>query len=224
MLLRLRISLPDRPGALGRITRTLGAAGADILQMTVLEREAGRALDELTVAWSGTMPHDRMATGLETIQGVRVEAIWPTAELPGAFPDLDVLGHIAGNPDRAVVTLADASPGIFSADWATVVRSDATREILHTSWQAPNPFPPLSFVPQRPRAFTDGNGVHFAATPLGDYGLVLLVARTTGPQFHRAEVLRLTLLTEVAMAMSGDQPPHADEAEQGPRTVDVVGG
>jgi hypothetical protein len=206
MLLRLRVSLPDRPGALGRVTRTLGAIGADILQMTVLEREAGRALDEFTVEWGGALPHDRMAAGLETIQGVRVESIWTTSAPPGAFADLDVLGHVAANPARAAVTLADAAPGIFSADWAALARSDATREIVHATWQAPTPLPPPAFVPMRPRAFTDGDGVHFAAAPLGGSGQVLLVARAAGPEFHRAEVLRLTLLTEVAMAMLGDGP------------------
>lgn len=208
MLLRLRISLPDRPGALGRVTRTLGAIGADILQMTVLEREAGRALDEFTVAWTGTLPHDRMAEGLETIQGVRVEAIWVTSEPPGAFPDLDVLGHVAGNPERAVITLADAAPGIFSADWSVVARADASREIVHATWQAPGPLDPPPFVPLRPRAFTNGDGVHLAAAPLGASGLVLLVARSTGPEFHRAEVLRLELLTEVAMSVLAERAPQ----------------
>lgn len=206
MLLRLRISLPDRPGALGRVTRTLGAIGADIVQMTVLEREAGRALDEFTVLWAGAMPPDRMAAGLETIQGVRVEAIWPTSVAPGAFADLDVLGHVAANPARAAITLADAAPGIFSADWAALVRADASREVRHATWQAPSPLPPPDFVPVRPRAFTDGEGVHFAAAPLGHSGEVLLVARASGPEFHHAEVVRLTLLTEVVMAMLGDGP------------------
>lgn len=208
MLLRLRISLPDRPGALGRVTRTLGAIGADILQMTVLERDSTRALDEFTVAWTGTLPHERMAEGLETIQGVRVEAIWTTSEPPGAFPDLDVLGHVAGNPGRAVITLADAAPGIFSADWAMLVRSDATREVVHASWQAPDPTDTPAFVPVRPRAFTTGEGVHMAAAPLGESGLVLLVARSSGPEFHRAEVMRLELLTEVAMSMLGVHAPE----------------
>jgi hypothetical protein len=37
---------------------------------------------------------------------------------------------------------------------------------------------------------------------------VLLVARSTGPEFHRAEVLRLTLLTEVAMSVLGERAPQ----------------
>jgi len=139
---------------------------------------------------------------------VRVEAIWATSEPPGAFPDLDVLGHVAGNPDRAAITLADAAPGIFSADWSALVRADASREIVHASWQAPGLLDPPAFVPLRPRSFTTGDGVHMAAAPLGDSGLVLLVARSTGPEFHQVEVMRLTLLTEVAMSMLGDRAPQ----------------
>jgi hypothetical protein len=223
MLLRLRISLPDRPGALGRVTRTLGAVGADILQLSVLEREAGRALDEFTVAWTGTLSHDRLAAGLETVQGVRVEAVWATTEPPGAYPDLDVLGHVAANPGRAIITLADATPASFSADWSVVMRSGATREVMHASWQAPEPLPPIPFVPLRPRSFTSGEGMHFAAAPLGESGLVLLVARATGPEFHRAEVLRLTLLTEVVMAMSGDLAASRDAVAPAATAVDAEG-
>jgi hypothetical protein len=54
--------------------------------------------------------------------------------------------------------------------------------------------------------------VHFAATPLGESGLVLLVARAVGPEFHRAEVLRLTLLTEVAMAIGGTPALQASDS------------
>ena len=54
MMLRLRVSFPDRPGALGQAARVLGTLGADILQVTVLERETGRAVDDFTVSWPGS--------------------------------------------------------------------------------------------------------------------------------------------------------------------------
>jgi hypothetical protein len=47
-----------------------------------------------------------------------------------------------------------------------------------------------------------------AAAPLAESGLVLLVARSSGPEFHRAEVMRLELLTEVAMSMLGVHAPE----------------
>ena len=101
----------------------------------MLPRIDKRALGKIQ---SATLPTSYFQTvhealeGLETIQGVRVEAVWTTSEPPGAFPDLDVLGHVAGNPERAVITLADAAPGIFSADWAVVARAGASRhEFVH---------------------------------------------------------------------------------------------
>ncbi|GAB3900288.1 hypothetical protein GCM10027612_61670 [Microbispora bryophytorum subsp. camponoti] len=56
MLLRLRIALPDRPGSLSQVTGILGSAGADITQVTVLDRGDGRALDDFTVYWPDAAP------------------------------------------------------------------------------------------------------------------------------------------------------------------------
>ena len=70
MMLRLRVSFPDRPGALGQAARVLGTLGADILQVTVLERETGRAVDDFTVSWPGTPDaetvRDRLSAGSDS--------------------------------------------------------------------------------------------------------------------------------------------------------------
>ena len=73
MLLRLRVSLPDRPGGLGQVARALGALGADILQVTVLEREGGRAVDDFTVSWPGSATTEEVRDRLSAVPGVRVE-------------------------------------------------------------------------------------------------------------------------------------------------------
>ncbi len=49
MLSRIRISVPDAPGSLGRVTTAIGAAGGDIAKVDVLESAAGRALDDVFV-------------------------------------------------------------------------------------------------------------------------------------------------------------------------------
>src|SRR6188474_509844 len=64
MLLRVRVTLPDRPGALGQVARTLGVAGADIVQVVVLERLGGRAVDDFTVVWPGASRVERLMAGL----------------------------------------------------------------------------------------------------------------------------------------------------------------
>src|SRR5256885_5171687 len=84
MLLRIRVRLPDRPGSLGKVARILGAAGADVVQMAVLERVGGRALDDFTVAWPAGSSIDRLLDGLVHIPGVEVEGVWPTVEPHGA--------------------------------------------------------------------------------------------------------------------------------------------
>ena len=45
----VRISLPDRPGALGLVASRIGAVGGDIVAINILEREDGRAVDEFVV-------------------------------------------------------------------------------------------------------------------------------------------------------------------------------
>ena len=45
----LRVWLPDRPGALGSVASRVGAVGGDVIGIDILEREEGRAVDELVV-------------------------------------------------------------------------------------------------------------------------------------------------------------------------------
>src|ERR1019366_5703043 len=51
MLMHLRMSVPDRPGMLAQITAALADVGADIRTIAVLERETGRAIDDIYLSW-----------------------------------------------------------------------------------------------------------------------------------------------------------------------------
>lgn len=191
MLLRVRLSLPDRPGSLGRVARTLGVAGADIVQVVVLERQAGRAVDDFTVNWPVGAPLDRLHAGLAAVGGVLVEGLWRAIGTPVVGGcDAELLGQVASNPDDGIATLVDAAPGLLAADWAAalVVPADWARRsgglepaspaVAYASWQAPNPLdPPPDVLPLRPRALVGRDGTRYAAAPFGRAGLVLLVAR-----------------------------------------------
>ena len=48
----LRVSVPDRAGSLAALTTALASAGANVVSVTVVERESGRAVDDLV---SGTL-------------------------------------------------------------------------------------------------------------------------------------------------------------------------
>ncbi len=48
--------MPDRPGALGQVASRVGAVGGDVVGIDILERGAGRAIDELVVELPGRRP------------------------------------------------------------------------------------------------------------------------------------------------------------------------
>ncbi|GAA0403955.1 hypothetical protein GCM10009530_65010 [Microbispora corallina] len=198
MLLRLRVSLPDRPGVLGQVARAFGVMGADILQVTVLERQSGRAVDDFTVSWSGLFEPGELRERIGVVPGTRVEAVWPTREAPGTSPDYDLLGHVAGEPDRAYLALVDAVPDLVSAEWAVAVDS-STGEVVHGSWQAPETVPAADLTPLRPASFSEG-GLHLVSVPMD--GVHLVVARSQGPAFHRAEVDKVVRLVEIVCVLA----------------------
>jgi len=198
MLLRVRVALPDRPGSLARITRVLGAAGADITQVVVLDRGAGRAVDDFTVFCPDEMSKQTLREHLESMADVTVEGVWSTREAPGTYPELEVLKYITTAGDRALTTLVDSLPVLFSADWAATT---AEHGVVYASWRAPErlvlPEPPSG----RPAAVTFEGGLHVIQAPLPPLALTLVLARSEGPAFHRIEVHRLTRILEIFLSL-----------------------
>ncbi|MGN9780515.1 amino acid-binding protein [Nonomuraea sp. ZG12] len=197
MLLRLRVSLPDQPGGLGRVAKVLGTLGADILQVTVLEREAGRAVDDFTVSWPGAASTGEVRDRFSAVPGVRVEGVWATREVPGSAPDYDLLMHVAAEPSRGLATLVDALPMLCGAEWSVAYCDGAVR---HASLAAPDyidlPEPP-------PRAATlDTEKLRLMLLPVVTHGLHVLVARADGPVFHRAELERAVRIVDVVSTLA----------------------
>lgn len=204
MLVRIRVRLPDRPGSLGRVARTLGAAGADVVQLSVLENEGGRALDDITVSWQAGTPVDRLIAGLDAVPGVRVEGLWPTVEPQGLHPDVALIGQLAANPADGLHILADALPGILSADWAGVLHVGPGK-LIHASPGGEGVEPPADLEPLRYRAFQGPDGVQYGLAPLAAVDAALLVARSNAPEFHLSELLRLEQLIQTAETVLGDR-------------------
>ncbi|WDZ87679.1 amino acid-binding protein [Micromonospora cathayae] len=219
MLLRVRVTLPDRPGTLGQVARTLGVSGADIVQVVVLERLGGRAVDDFTVVWPGAARLERLLAGLAAIPGVQVDGVWRAIGAPTATgQDAELLAQVAANPADGCATLVDAVPGLLAADWAVaaVVPIDwassggGAATVGYASWRTPVPPNLPEVTPLRSRALTMPDGSHFAVVPFGRAGLVLVVARDvaetlTPAAFHRTEVDRLTQLVKASAVILGDR-------------------
>ncbi|MEU8231619.1 amino acid-binding protein [Actinoplanes sp. NPDC048967] len=204
MLLRVRVTLPDRPGALGQVARTLGVAGADIVQVVVLERLGGRAVDDFTVVWPGASRVERLLAGLAAIPGVQVDGVWRAIGAPvSGGHDAELLAQVAANPADGLATLVDAVPGLLAADWAAAAivpadwaaRTAAPRAVpvdepslrlptgsgpavTYASWRAPSPLLLPEVTPLRARPMTGSDGTRYAVAPFGRAGLVLVIART----------------------------------------------
>nr|WP_205862180.1 amino acid-binding protein [Planosporangium thailandense] len=221
-MLRLRVNLPDRPGSLGQVARILGVVGADIVQVVVLERVAGRAVDDFTVVWPAAAPVDRVVAGLAAVPGVRVDGAWRATELPDpSGREVAIVGQVAANPGYGLSTLVDAAPGVCAADWAAVLSvprdwasgAGPAPDVLCASWRAPQVPRIPDIAPLRPRAMSTSGGEHLAVAPFQRGGLVLAVARGRGggepglcpPPFHRGEVDRLAQLVEAVAAVLGDR-------------------
>ncbi|MEV0389484.1 ACT domain-containing protein [Nonomuraea sp. NPDC050643] len=197
MLLRLRVSLPDRPGGLGQVAKALGALGADILQVTVLEREAGRAVDDFTVSWPGLVTAGEATDRLSAVPGVRIEGVWSTKDVPGSAPDYDLLMHVAAEPARGFATLVDALPALCGAEWSVAVADGAVR---HASMAAPDK---LNLPEPPPRAIcVDAEKLRLMLLPVVAAGLHVVVAREEGPLFHRAEVERAARIVDVVSKLA----------------------
>ncbi|GAA2667338.1 ACT domain-containing protein [Nonomuraea recticatena] len=215
MLLRLRIALPDRPGALGQITRVLGVAGTDITQVTVLERGGGRALDDFTLFCPEGTSKEALAKSLLSVPGVTVEGVWTTREAPGTYPELEILKYITTAGDRALSTLIDSMPVLFSADWAAAGTDKEPRSLVYSSWRAPADVPLPEAVPPRPVASTLESGLHIIAAPLPPLALTLMLARSEGPAFHRMEVHRLTRILEIFLTLPSTERMVARQLRRG---------
>ncbi|MFI6073144.1 amino acid-binding protein [Actinoplanes sp. NPDC051343] len=218
MLLRVRVTLPDRPGALGQIARTLGVAGADIVQVVVLERLGGRAVDDFTVVWPGAARVERLLAGLAAIPGVQVDGVWKAIGAPvNGGHDAELLAQVAANPADGLATLVDAVPGLLAAEWAAaaVVPADwAARSsapaVAYASWRSPDPLRLPEVTPLRARPLAGADGTRYAVAPFGRAGLVLVVARSddddlTPAAFHITEVDRVAQLVRAAATILGDR-------------------
>jgi hypothetical protein len=124
----VRMWLPDRPGALGQVASRIGAVRGEIVGIDILERGAGRAIDELVVDLPDASLRDLLVQEIQQVDGVDVEEVRPVADALHD-PRLDALETAAilvGATDRtelvqAVVVHARRAVG---AEWSAVVALD----------------------------------------------------------------------------------------------------
>ena len=210
----MRVVLPDRPGVLGAVASALGAAGADILSVDVIERAPGRATDDFVVE----LPPDRLADSLvsaaATVPGVQVESIRPYAGQIDPHRELELLEALAQDPESSLPVLADGVARVFRAGWALVLggpvagqsrvlaRGGAAPELasVPAPWWPPTPARTLPVEDDWAPADWARLGTELAVAPLGTEA-ALLVGRPA-LRWLPSELVRLQHFAALAAAVT----------------------
>ncbi len=207
-LLRLRLS--DRPGSLGMLAVELGAVGADIASLEVIERGDGYAVDDIVVDLPASALPDTLITAAENVDDVRVESLRPFSDVLDTHQELELIDVVATAETDRLQVLVDLAPRVLRASWAMIVARPGV-DVLTLFGSSGAPETPLERADWLPlTAATSFAGdldwapqiwldmdTTLVAAPLGDGSKALMLGRTGGPEFRPSEVARLGYLTGI---------------------------
>jgi hypothetical protein len=198
----VRIWLPDRPGALGLVASRIGALGADIVGIDVLERSEHVAVDEFAVVLPKADLVPLLVREIGEVDGASVEE-WRLVE---RFPDprldaletVEQLVHATASSDLAV-RLANGVRAEFSADWGAVLGATEILATIGTDVPDASVLRALATGTTASPAVAAGESGpdDLAIAPLESAGALLLVGRDGHP-FRRRERQQLLALARIA--------------------------
>jgi hypothetical protein len=198
----VRVWLPDRPGALGLVASRIGAIGADIVGVDVLERSEKVAVDEFGVLLPSEDLVKLLVREIEEVDGASVEE-WRTVD---RFPDprTDALESVeqicaARTVEELAYRLTSSVRAEFVADWAAVVDAAGVVAAVGTSVPDATVLHALATGTTASPAVAAGEAGpdDLAVAPISDAGKVLLVGRDGHP-FRKRERRQLLALARIA--------------------------
>ena len=204
----IRVWLPDRPGALGAVAARIGSVGGDVVGIDILERGAGRAIDELVVELpdpEGSVDNlvSLMVDEMQQVDGVDVEEVTAMAEAL-RDPRLDALETAAvlvgaSNPAEAIDELCMHAVRTVGAEWGVVVELDPPNELTRHG-DAPDLGWLLAFVAGSQSSARVAGGSHgpedVVWAPLPSAGMALVLGRS-GTAFRARERRQAAALARI---------------------------
>ena len=199
----VRVWVPDRPGALGAVASRIGAVRGDLVGIDILERGAGRAIDELVVDLPSESLVQLLISEVSQVDGVDVEDVRRASDAL-ADPRLDALETAANLVSQSAIepllkSLARSSVRDFQSDWAGIVEPDLPDHVVSVG-----PAPAGEWV----QAFLAGSRASVTPRPgeaapddvawadMDAAGLVLILGRQGRP-FRVRERRQLTALARI---------------------------
>ena len=199
----VRVWVPDRPGVLGAVASRVGAVRGDVVGIDILERGAGRAIDELVV----DLPDDDLVpllvAEISQVDGVDVEDVRAATAVPDArLAALEAAALLVEeqSADGLLSTLTAHACQDFEGEWAAVVGRESAEHLA-----AVGEPPPAAWL----GAFVEGSRSSemvaagecgpddVAWTTLADGALSLVVGRKGRP-FRARERRQLAALARIA--------------------------
>src|SRR5438067_6328063 len=120
-----RVWLPDRPGALGAVASRIGAVRGDLVGIDILERGAGRAIDELVIELPDDSLVPLLTAEVAEVDGVDVEHVRQVvAPLHDARLDALLTASMLVQQetvDHLLDALTSRVHHDFTADWVALV-------------------------------------------------------------------------------------------------------
>jgi hypothetical protein len=206
----LRATLPDRPGALGAVAAALGKAGADIVSISVVERDRFDAVDDITFELPGTVLIDEVYAALHSVNGIWIESLHPEVCTSGLTRATALLADVAAAPPEEMpTTLVNALPDVLGATWAAIWPESGRRSPIVSSPLTPSE-PPRGLSGVALPAATTGGGLWLTQSPRGELevavvpfssALALGTGRVGGPPFRGAELEILEHIAQVSVAL-----------------------
>ena len=120
----VRVWVPDHPGALGQVASRIGAARGDVIGIDILERGAGKAIDELVVTLPSADLVDLLVSEISQVDDASVEEV---RHLDGDLPEfasaaLEIAARIVETtPAERLDLLCRELLEFLDADWARAV-------------------------------------------------------------------------------------------------------
>ena len=203
MLYLLRVSVPDRPGALGALASAIGEAGGDITALDVVERGQSAAVDDVLVDTADAASADTILARLNTLPAIVIEAWQPFTEGDQLRDGLDIVDGLGSTASRALAAITRIAPAVLRARWVVIIDqvnggvaiTQASAGAPWVRWSALPwfPLPSAGIVAADPARLPHdwGDDPQLAAAPVGESHMALLAVRPTGPRFRSAEIAKL---------------------------------
>lgn len=177
-LWRVRLTLRDEPGALGRVAHELTTLRASILTLHVHLLEDG-VMDEIVVGCSASLSGESLLEAVSRGGGTDVR-IWATTALSlvdGQTRALNLAARVAQHPEELPGAVAELLGAELVTDRVLATRSPASTEGTRTILRIPSPWTGLFAFARPDSPFTPAEGAR--ASRLAQIAEVAALAQST---------------------------------------------